>query len=207
MDETVVIVIVIAAAVVVLGVALAVYATTRQRSRQLQQRFGPEYDRTVGETDDRRAAERELREREQRRHELRIVPLDPTARSLYAEEWRGIQERFVDTPAASVAEADVLVMRVMRDHGYPMEDFDQRAADISVDHPGLVEHFRAAHDIAERSHWQRCDTEELREAVVHYRSLFEALLDDGTTIDLTNRDAAPAGAVPPPPPPAPAHRF
>lgn len=215
MDETVAIVIVIALAVVVLGVALAVYAQTRQRSRHLRQHFGPEYDRTVGETEDRRAAERELREREQRRDELHIVPLDPTARSLYAEEWRGIQERFVDTPAASVAEADVLVMRVMRDRGYPVDDFDQRAADISVDHPDLVEHFRAAHEMAERSHWQRVDTEELREAVVHYRSLFEALLDDGPTIDLTRRDVgtgtdatAPAGAVPPPPPPsASARRF
>lgn len=174
MDTTALIVIVAVAAVVL--VALAWWFATRRRSQQLQERFGPEYDRTVEGADSRRDAEHELRERERRRRELDIVPLTDEARQRYTQAWRGIQERFVDAPADCVAEADVLVMQVMRDRGYPMDDFDRRAADVSVDHPEVVEHYRAGHEVAQRSHG--ADTEQLREAVVHYRALFQALLDE-----------------------------
>lgn len=187
MDETAVVVIVAIVVVIVL-VALAMWFMRRQRSRNLQDRFGPEYDRTLDDAESRREAEQELRERERRRDELNIVPLDDGARARYSDEWRGIQERFVDAPTESVAEADVLVMQVMRERGYPVDDFERRTADISVDHPEVVSHYRAGHDVAQRSRAEGCDTEELREAVVHYRALFEALLEDRPDMDLTDRD-------------------
>lgn len=177
MDETAVVIIVIAV-VAVLLVALAVWLMSRNRSRHLQGRFGPEYDRTLEDADSRKAAERELRERERRRDELDIVPLSDESRDHYAQQWQGVQQRFVDTPNESVIEADVLVMQVMRDRGYPVDDFDRRAADVSVDHPDVVDHYRSAHDVAGRSRAGGCSTEELRTAVVHYRALFEALLED-----------------------------
>jgi hypothetical protein len=188
-----VVVAIVVAALVLLAVGL--YLVRRQRSRQLQDRFGPEYERTIEGADSRREAEAELREREERREELDIRPLDAESRARYADQWMGIQQRFVDTPAESVTEADVLVMQVMRDRGYPVDDFDRRAADISVDHPDLVDHFRAAHDTAGRSRMEECDTEELREAVVHYRALFEALLDDRPDVDLTTEDRRDDGQV------------
>lgn len=177
MDETAVLIIVIAVAVVLL-VALAAWLTRRNRSRHLQGRFGPEYDRTIEGADNRRQAEQELLERERRHDELDIAPLDDATRDRYAQQWQGIQQRFVDAPSESVIEADVLVMQVMRDRGYPVDDFDRRAADVSVDHPEVVGHYRSAHDVATRSLDGGCRTEELREAVVHYRALFEALLED-----------------------------
>ncbi len=187
MDETALIVILVVAAIVIVGVAW--WLSTRRR-RDLHDRFGPEYDRTVEDADSRRAAERELREREERRQGLDIVPLDDHAAAYYATEWQGIQQRFVDAPSQSVAEADVLVMRVMRDRGYPMDDFERQAANVSVDHPDVVDHYRSGHAIAERSHTEECDTEELREAVVHYRALFESLLEDRD-----DRDSADPGST------------
>ncbi|HEY5888218.1 MAG TPA: hypothetical protein VIT24_10855 [Acidimicrobiales bacterium] len=187
MDGTTVAVIAIAVAVVAL-VALALWMRARHRSRSLQNRFGSEYDRTIEGSESRKDAEDELRERERRRHELDIVPLDDRARAQYMEEWLGVQQRFVDAPAASVAEADVLVMRVMRDRGYPVDDFERRAADVSVDHPDVVEHYRSGHAVAARSRAEGTDTEELRGAVVHYRALFDALLDDRPDVDLTDQD-------------------
>jgi FtsZ-interacting cell division protein ZipA len=189
MDETALIVILVVAVVIIVGVA---WWLSSRRRRDLHDRFGPEYERTVEDADSRRAAERELREREERREGLDIVPLDDQTRTYYATEWQGIQQRFVDAPAQSVAEADVLVMRVMRDRGYPMDDFERQAANVSVDHPDVVEHYRSGHTIAERSHTEQCDTEELREAVVHYRALFESLLEDRA-----ERSPAEAGPVEP----------
>jgi FtsZ-interacting cell division protein ZipA len=187
MDGTTVALIAIAVAVVVL-VALALWMRARRRSRLLQNRFGSEYDRTIEGSDSRKEAEQELRERERRREELDIVPLDDRARAQYMEAWLGVQQRFVDAPAESVAEADVLVMQVMRDRGYPVDDFERRAADVSVDHPDVVEHYRSAHAVAGRSRAEASDTEELRGAVVHYRALFDALLDDRPDVDLTDPD-------------------
>ena len=189
MDETAVVVIIAVVAVVLL-VALALWVMRRNRTRQLQGRFGPEYDRTIEDADSRREAERELRERQARRDELDIVPLDDATRDLYVGQWQGVQQRFVDAPTESVIEADVLVMQVMRDRGYPVDDFDRRAADVSVDHPDVVEHYRSAHDVAARSRTAGCSTEELREAVVHYRALFEALLEDRPETDHTHTDVA-----------------
>jgi FtsZ-interacting cell division protein ZipA len=185
MDGTTIAVIAVAIAAVVL-IALALWLTSRRRSQRLQDRFGPEYDRTVEDADNRRQAEQELRERQRRHDELNIVPLDEDSRARYAEQWQGIQQRFVDAPTESVAEADVVVMQVMRDRGYPVDDFERRADDISVDHPHVVDHYRSAHSVAGRSRSGECSTEELREAVVHYRALFEALLEDRPDIDLTD---------------------
>jgi len=161
---------------VILLVALAAVELRRRRSERLRERFGPEYDRTLERHGDHRAAEAELRERRDRRRGLRIRPLDPEARHVYERRWTETQHRFVDAPASAVAEADVLVAEVMRERGYPLDDLDQRAADLSVDHPDTVEHFREAHAISVASAEQRADTEDLRTAMVHFRALFEDLL-------------------------------
>ena len=166
-------------AVVVLA-ALALLAwrwTQRSRSTALQERFGPEYERTVEEAESKKDAERELQEREARRDELDVRPLAPGARDRYVRSWEQLQTRFVDDPARSVSEADELIQDVMRERGYPVEDFEQRAADLSVDHPEIVENYRAAHGIARKQIHGEADTEELRQALVHYRSLFDELLE------------------------------
>jgi hypothetical protein len=164
--------------VIVLLALLAFFAGRQRRSRKLQDTFGPEYERTVEQTGDRRAAESELRERTERRAELNIVPLEPEARSRYIEAWRNTQAQFVDEPVEATREADRLITSVMRDRGYPVDDFEQRAADISVDHPQVVDDYRAAHAIAAANDRSEASTEDLRQALVHYRSLFEELLED-----------------------------
>jgi hypothetical protein len=176
-------VLVAAAAVVV--VALVVWrALTDRRTRTLQDRFGPEYDRAVERADDKRDAEADLAARVKRREELDIRPLAPAARDRYAEEWRGVQSRFVDDPQGAVQEADALIQAVMRDRGYPVDDFEQRAADVSVDHPHVVENYRAGHRLAGSG-----DTEQQRQAMVHYRALFEELLEDSADRPLERDDA------------------
>jgi hypothetical protein len=180
-------VIVIVAIVLIALIVAAVLVTRQRRSQQLQEGFGPEYDRTVEERGgDRREAEAELRERRERRDQFEVRELEPAARDRYAERWRGAQRRFVDEPAPAVGEADALVMEVMRDRGYPVADeFDQRAADVSVDHPAVVEHYRAAHDISARATAGDASTEDLRQAMVHFRALFVELLgaDDQPAAD------------------------
>lgn len=168
---------VIGAIVVVIVVAIAATAASRKaRSRSLQQHFGGEYDRTVRTTGDRAAAERELSSRVERVKRMHIEELPAGARQRYAEEWRTVQTRFVDQPREALAQADSLVANVMRDRGYPMSDFDQQAADISADHPQVVDNYRIAHGIAERSDRGEANTEDLRQAMVHYRTLFNDLL-------------------------------
>jgi hypothetical protein len=164
--------------VIVLLALLAFFAGRQRRSRKLQETFGPEYDRTVTETGDRRAAEAELLERTERREQFDIVPLEPEARDRYVEAWRHTQAQFVDEPAEATREADRLITSVMRDRGYPVDDFEQRAADLSVDHPQVVDDYRAAHAIAAANDRSEASTEDLRQALVHYRSLFEDLLED-----------------------------
>jgi hypothetical protein len=176
MDTWVWIVIAAVVIIVVGGLVLAMQRR-RQQSAELQESFGPEYERTVEEADSQRDAERELLERQERRDELEITPLAPGARDRFLRAWEQLQTRFVDDPARSVSEADELIQEVMRERGYPVEDFDQRAADLSVDHPELVENYRAAHGTARRHVHGEADTEELRVAVVHYRALFEELLE------------------------------
>jgi hypothetical protein len=170
--------ILIVAIIVIALIVVALILMRQRRSQQLQQGFGPEYERTVEERGgDRREAETELRERQQRREQFEVRELEPAARDRYAERWRAAQRRFVDEPAPSVGEADALVMEVMRDRGYPVADeFDQRAADVSVDHPEVVEHYRAAHDISGRATAGDASTEDLRQAMVHFRALFVELL-------------------------------
>lgn len=164
-------------AVVVIAVALAAWlGWQRQRSRGLRERFGPEYDRTLGERDDRRQAEAELAAREKRHAGFEIRPLDAEARERYANEWRDTQAAFVDRPVEAVRRADGLVSELMRERGYPVEDFDQRAADISVDHPDVVDNYRSAHAISLASDRNEANTEDLRKSMVHYRSLFDELL-------------------------------
>ena len=164
--------------VIVLLALLAFFAGRQRRSRKLQDTFGPEYDRTVEEAGDRRAAEAELQERTERREQFDIVPLEAEARTRYIEAWRNTQAQFVDEPAEATREADRLITAVMRDRGYPVDDFEQRAADISVDHPQVVDDYRAAHAIAAANDRSEASTEDLRQALVHYRSLFEELLED-----------------------------
>jgi hypothetical protein len=166
--------------VVLLAVlALAAWLTQRRhhQSYRLQQRFGNEYDRTVDHLGNRDKAEAELLARERRVQKLHIVALSPADASRYAQEWQLLQGRFVDNPRGTLAEADRLVRELMLQRGYPMADFERRAADISVDHPTVVENYRAARAIALRDQSGATDTEDLRKAVVHYRALFDELLE------------------------------
>jgi hypothetical protein len=173
----IVIAVVVIAVIAVLAVVLARPAMRRKRSERLKGTFGPEYERTVAETGDRKAAEAELAAREQKRKKLDIVALSHEAGERYALRWRSVQTAFVDDPAGTLVEADRLVIEVMNERGYPVDDFDQRAADISVDHPQVVENYRAAHEIHLAQQNRQLSTEEQRQAFVHYRALFERLLD------------------------------
>ena len=166
------------AIIVLLAVIGSVLLARRRRSDHLAQRFGPEYDRTVDRMGSRSQAEADLRAREQRVRKLEIVPLAPQEAQRFRMEWQGVQARFVDDPRRAVAEADLLVRDVMQHRGYPMGDFESRAADLSVDHPVVIENYRAAHAIALRERQGEADTEALRQALVHYRTLFAELLED-----------------------------
>jgi hypothetical protein len=165
---------VIIGAVLAAGVLLWVFQ--RQRSLRLRERFGPEYERTRAEIGDVRRAEAVLAAREKRVEKLHIRPLTPAEAAQYGEVWRHIQTMFVDDPKGAIGEADHLVSEVMTARGYPMADFNQRASDISVDHPIVVDHYRAARAIAARRDANEVSTEELRQAVIHYRALFDDLL-------------------------------
>lgn len=174
------------AAVIVLAVLLAIAICllavlvmrerTRTRSAQLHEQFGREYERTLHDAGNRRNAERELADRQRRHDELHIRPLDPMQRQAFAASWREVQTRFVDEPREAVTDADRLVRDVMAERGYPMADFDRQSADLSVEHADVIGHYRAAHDIQLRDVSGESTTEELREAMVHYRALFESLL-------------------------------
>jgi hypothetical protein len=181
--------IVIAVAVVVVLALIVAAASRSRRRRQLQEGFGPEYDRTVESTGDRREAERELQQRQERRQQLDIRELSPAARQRYADSWRDVQTRFVDDPGSSVGEADRLVQTVMSERGYPTDDFEQRAADVSVDHPHVVDHYRAAHTVWAANERGEASTEDLRQALVHYRALFDELLGGAADTPLS-RDTA-----------------
>jgi hypothetical protein len=169
--------------VIVLLAAVGWLLYDRRRSEQLRSDFGPEYKRVVDAAGDRRAAEAELRERQQRVRGLDIRPLPEADRTRYAQEWRQVQAHFVDEPTVAISDADGLIGRVMEARGYPVADFEQRVADISVDHGAVVDHYRAAHDIASRRDAAGTDTEELRQAMVHYRALFEDLLQPSQQSD------------------------
>jgi hypothetical protein len=165
---------------VVIFAALAIAAWffyRRNESERLAQHFGPEYGRAVDELGSRTKAEAELRTRQKRVEKLNIVPLTPAEAQRFSQEWTSLQARFVDNPKGSLIEADQLVRELMSKRGYPMGDFERRAADISVDHPNVVNHYRAAQNIVMRDRRGDADTESLRKAVVHYRALFDELLE------------------------------
>jgi hypothetical protein len=188
MDDTTLLIIAIVA-VIVIAIAVAVMlAMKAKRRKELQSRFGPEYDRTVDGAGSTRKAERDLQERAQQRDELDIRDLTPAQCERYREQWQGLQASFVDRPSSALADADDLVRSVMRDRGYPVDDFEQQAGLISVDHPQIVQHYRSAHDIYERNLVDEVSTEDQRKAVVHYRALFDELMtsssDDGSDRDV-----------------------
>ena len=160
---------------IVVGAAL-IYFLQRNRTLRLQERFGPEYTRTVSERGDRWRAESDLERRQRRVEKFRIRPLDSASRARFEESWRDVQARFVDNPQGTLAQADRLIGEVMAAEGYPVQDFEQRAADISVDHPRVVANYREAHYIAVQHSQGRASTEDLRRAMIHYRSLFEELI-------------------------------
>ncbi|MFC3110482.1 LPXTG cell wall anchor domain-containing protein [Undibacterium arcticum] len=170
--------IILAGVIVLALIALAAwFFYQKKQSHRLQKRFGPEYGRTVDELGSRATAESELKAREKRVERLTIVPLAPPEAARFSQAWAVLQGRFVDNPKGVVIEADHLVRELMVKRGYPMEDFEHRAADISVDHPAVVDHYRSAQAIAVRDERGEADTEELRKAVVHYRVLFDELLE------------------------------
>ena len=166
--------IVVVVILVALGLILLLW---RRRSRKLQEQFGPEYKHAIRQYGDARKAEAELAAREKRVRKLEIRPLTHEEQSRFAEVWRRTQARFVDEPSKAVGEADDLIKEVMQTRGYPVGDFDQRAADISVDHPNVVTNYRAGREIAARNKSGEATTEDLRQAMMHYRSLFEELVE------------------------------
>jgi hypothetical protein len=164
-------------AAVIAVIAWSYAQNKRRQSRRLQQRFGPEYEHTVNEFGDRAKAEAELAAREKRVERLNVTQLTPADAARFAQAWNALQARFVDDPKAAVAQADRLVHELMTKRGYPMGDFERRAADISVDYPEVVANYRAARAVAWRDERGQASTEELRKAVVHYRALFQELLE------------------------------
>jgi hypothetical protein len=178
MSSGTIVIIIVAILVVVAIVAGVMYDVRRRR---LRQRFGPEYDRLVEETGSRNKAEAELASRQRRVAGLDIRPLDPAARARYLENWATIQEQFVDSPHDAAMAAQRLVMTVMKERGYPTEGGDQMIADLSVDHANVLDHYRAAYDINQRAADHAASTEDLRQAMIHYRALFQDLLGETST--------------------------
>jgi hypothetical protein len=189
--------ILIAVAVVLVGAVIgaAAAASRRKRTEHLKDRFGPEYQRTVSETGEQKTAEKELVARERKRKKLDIHPLPAASLDGYVTRWRAVQTAFVDHPASAVGEADVLVTEVMRERGYPVDDdFEQQAADISVDHPTVVENYRAAHDINLAQQKGGVGTEQQRQAFVHFRALFDKLLEADLETDKDTNKSQEASA-------------
>ncbi|SPF41887.1 putative secreted protein [Candidatus Sulfotelmatobacter kueseliae] len=174
----------LAALIVILAVVAWLYVRNRRSTTaDMREKFGPEYDRAVLTHGSERKAEAKLADREKRVEKLNIRDLDPTEHERFSKQWQAVQSRFVDSPKGAVAEADDLVSLVMKARGYPVSDFDQRAADISVDHPRVVENYRSAHEIALRVGKDQATTEELRTAMIHYRSLFDELVQVPATVE------------------------
>ena len=174
MTQNQIITIVVAAFVFV---AVVLFYLKTQRSRRLRERFGPEYDRAVSETGSVRAESR-LEKLERRVKNYNLRPLEPSARDRYVQEWRLVQARFVDDPNNAMGAADRLLGEVMAARGYPVADFEQQADDLSVNHPLVIEHYRAGHAIAVRHAQGHATTEDLRQALIHYRALFDELVDE-----------------------------
>ena len=174
MDTTTIIVIVVV--VVIVGVILGLVFSRRNRSTQLHEKFGPEYDHTVETMGSEKKAQAELNERQKHVETLDIRPLSVSEHDRYLADWTAVQSKFVDEPGQAIVDADRLIMEVMQIRGYPVSDFEQRAADISVKYPALVANYRGAREIANKNKLGQASTEELRQAMIYYRSLFEELL-------------------------------
>lgn len=177
-NTTILIAVAIAAVAIVIIAAFASRRRARLRSAELRENFGPEYDRAVVELGSTKHAERELAARERRVQQFHFHELNAADRARFSTRWAQIQAQFVDDPAVAVAAANELINEVMRARGYPMERFEQRVADLSVDHPAVVQHYRAARALSESTRNGQVNTEELRQAVVHYRVLFADLLEE-----------------------------
>jgi hypothetical protein len=187
---------VVVALVVVVVLVLAAgawFVVQQSRRRRLQQRFGSEYDRRIEESGDRRVAERELTDREKRHAGYDLRPLSDADRTRYTQEWTVVQEQFVDRPGEAVATAEQLVVTVMRARGYPTDNFEQQAADLSVEHAHVLDNYRSGHAIRTRHEQAGVSTEELRQALTHYREMFEALLGHRGAGTDTAEDAYQAG--------------
>lgn len=176
MDKTTLIII---AVVIVVLIVAGLLLMQRRRSERLQADFGPEYDRAVRQVGDKRKAEAELQDRQKRVEKLELRPLEPGERERFKSDWDRVQAEFVDDPQGSISNADGLLQEVMSARGYPVQNFEQAADDISVDHPTVVQHFRTAHDIAVRHQRGEGDTEDLRNAMINYRALFDELVTEG----------------------------
>lgn len=175
---TITVVVVVVVVVAVVAGIVAFFLARRRSSSHLQERFGPEYERTVDEAGDRRTAEKDLKQREKRRSQFEVRPLSSASVSRYREDWNSIQRGFVDEPGHAVEQADRLVVQMMRESGYPVDEFEQRADDISVDHPEVSQNYREAHRVAVAQAQGQADTEQLRQAVTSYRRLVDALLEN-----------------------------
>ena len=178
MNPSYVTIIVVVVVLVIVGAILAPIFARRKRSQRFQSKFGPEYDRSVQTTGNEKKAQAELNERQRYVDALNIRPLSNSEREHYQAEWTAIQAKFVDQPGQATIEADHLIMEVMKVRAYPVSDFEQRAADISVNYPALVSNYRAAREIAVKNEQHSANTEELRQALIHYRSLFDELLKE-----------------------------
>lgn len=177
-------IIIVVAVLVIAGIILAPILARRNRSQNLRNKFGEEYDHAVQVVGDEKKAQVELEERQKRVKKLNILPLSASDRERYLVDWAAVQSKFVDEPGQAILDADRLIMEVMQLRAYPLSDFDQRAADISVMYPNLVSNYRAARLIAVKNEQQLSDTEELRQAMIYYRSLFEELLSKDTEVKL-----------------------
>jgi hypothetical protein len=173
MSPTVTIILII---VILVVLAAIVYGVQAGRRKKLQSTFGPEYDRAVADSGSRTEAEKELRERERRHAELELKPLSSESQAKYSAAWEEVQIQFVDNPAEAVGTADELVTRLITERGYPTGDYDEKLSNLSVEHAGTIQHYRDAHEISERNKGGEASTEDLRQALVHYRALFADLL-------------------------------
>jgi len=180
--DTTYIIIAVVLGLLVIGAILGPIFARRKRSERLHEHFGPEYDHTVQAMGDEKKAQTELEERQKHVKALDIRPLSVSERERYSSDWTAVQSKFVDEPGQAIIDADRLIMEVMQLRAYPVSEFEQRAADVSVSYPALVSNYRAARDIAIKNEQHQADTEELRQAMIHYRSLFEELLGTETVV-------------------------
>jgi hypothetical protein len=180
--NTTYIIIAVVLGLVIVGAILGPIFARRKRSERLHDHFGSEYDHTVQALGDEKKAQTELEERQKHIKALDIRPLSVSERERYLADWTAVQSKFVDEPGQAIVDADRLIMEVMQMRAYPVSDFEQRAADVSVSYPALVSNYRAAREIAIKNEQHQADTEELRQAVIYYRSLFEELLETGAVV-------------------------